>query len=614
MQSKEEKTAQRRIPLNVFIAGALSVLMVAMVSLCGMITYSHFSSTLRESMLSTLDSAVSGNANSIGDMITRVRTCVSLFPDAQTDTLDALLDDTGDMYYRYKRYVRIYDKLDNYLDVIISGVASQSALVFIVDDSMGMATICSKMKPWNLFESITGASAQHFISRSAYFEDEPFYQAALANPDRAVWFTREECPGMIFAAQAVRQTALKSSRVKTYNMGIMMVGFDVDWISERLSDNVFLEDAVVYISADNELIYASSDADEPSAVLEASAETDENGRSTIELRGMKYYRWAVELGDGLVMTTLVSDARVRQMAFDSLKLVLVTLTVILIVLLAATVLLVKAALKPIRRLSRHMSEDTLESIETPPLARYIVETDTLYESFNSRNGRILALMDDIRRIEREKREQDFRLLQAQINPHFIYNTLDSVSCMALIAGCDDIAAAMGALAAIMRYNLKEPDKLVPVSTEIEMVKSYIRIQVVRCPGNITVNYALAEESLNCLLPKMSIETLVENAVMHVCKEPRITVSSRIEGDTLTITVSGEGDDGDAALIMRHLAGEVQLATHSTGLGIRNVNQRVKLIFGAQYGLRYERDGNCLNAILTLPTVLTPPPKKEDSYR
>ena len=144
---------------------------------------------------------------------------------------------------------------------------------------------------------------------------------------------------------------------------------------------------------------------------------------------------------------------------------------------------------------------------------------------------------------------------------------------------------------------------------------YIRIQVVRYPGTITVNYALAEESLNCLLPKMSIETLVENAVMHVRKDPRITVSSRIEGDTLTITVSGEGDDGDAALIMRHLAGEVQLATYSTGLGIRNVDQRVKLLFGAQYGLRYQRDGDSLQAILSLPAVLTPPPpKKEDPYR
>ena len=310
------------------------------------------------------------------------------------------------------------------------------------------------------------------------------------------------------------------------------------------------------------------------------------------------------------MTTLVSGALVRKMAFESLRLVLVALTVILIVLLIATVLLVKTALGPIRRLSRHMQEGLLESVETPPLARRIVETNALYESFNSRNTRILKLMDDMRAIEREKREQDFRLLQAQINPHCIYNTLDSVSCMALIAGCDDIASAMGALAAIMRYNLKEPDKLVPLATEMETVKSYIRIQSVRCAGELSVTYALAPESMACLMPKMSVETLIENAAVHVRTAPRITVSSRVREDVLTIVVAGEGDDGDAALIMRHLAGEVQLATHSTGLGIRNVDQRVKLLFGAQYGLRYERDGNALKAILTLPAVLTPPPRKE----
>ena len=86
----------------------------------------------------------------------------------------------------------------------------------------------------------------------------------------------------------------------------------------------------------------------------------------------------------------------------------------------------------------------------------------------------------------------------------------------------------------------------------------------------------------------------------------------MRADVLTVIISGEGDDGDAALIMRHLAGEVQLATHSTGLGIRNVNQRVKMLFGDQYGLRYERDGSSLKAVLMMPVTLTPPRREKDA--
>ena len=613
MQSHEETTPMHRIPLNVFIAGALSVLMVVMVSAFGLITYGHFQRTLLASMLSTLDSAVESNANSLSDLVVRVRSCVNLFPDMQNDTLSALLYESGDMYERYQRYVKIRDKIDNYLDVIISSEVSRAAMVFIMDESMPMSAICTKSAPDYIFRETLNNQQMSRVIRSACFEDEPYYREALEKCGEIVWFTNPDMPDMLFAAQAVRQTALKYGRVKTYDLGVMLIGFNMDWIGARLNENVFLKDASVYIAAGEDVVYPSGTARSGLTAADLCApaeETDESGRELTAYGGETCFRWTTPLGDGLVMTTLVSGALVRKMAFESLRLVLVALTVILIVLLIATVLLVKTALGPIRRLSRHMQEGLLESVETPPLARRIVETNALYESFNSRNTRILKLMDDMRAIEREKREQDFRLLQAQINPHFIYNTLDSVSCMALIAGCDDIASAMGALAAIMRYNLKEPDKLVPLATEMETAKSYIRIQSVRCAGELSVTYDLAPESMACLMPKMSVETLIENAAVHVRTAPRITVSSRVREDVLTIVVAGEGDDGDAALIMRHLAGEVQLATHSTGLGIRNVDQRVKLLFGAQYGLRYERDGNALKAILTLPAVLTPPPRKE----
>ena len=527
--------------------------MVVMVSAFGLITYGHFQRTLLASMLSTLDSAVESNANSLSDLVVRVRSCVNLFPDMQNDTLSALLYESGDMYERYQRYVKIRDKIDNYLDVIISSEVSRAAMVFIMDESMPMSAICTKSAPDYIFQETLNNQQMSRVIRSACFEDEPYYREALEKCGEIVWFTNPDMPDMLFAAQAVRQTALKYGRVKTYDLGVMLIGFNMDWIGARLNENVFLKDASVYIAAGEDVVYPSGTARSGLTAADLCApaeETDESGRELTAYGGETCFRWTTPLGDGLVMTTLVSGALVRKMAFESLRLVLVALTVILIVLLIATVLLVKTALGPIRRLSRHMQEGLLESVETPPLARRIVETNALYESFNSRNTRILKLMDDMRAIEREKREQDFRLLQAQINPHFIYNTLDSVSCMALIAGCDDIASAMGALAAIMRYNLKEPDKLVPLSTEMETAKSYIRIQSVRCAGELSVTYDLAPESMACLMPKMSVETLIENAAVHVRTAPRITVSSRVREDVLTIVVAGEGDDGDAALIMR----------------------------------------------------------------
>ena len=371
MQSNETR-AKRRIPLNVLIAGALSVLMVVMVSAFGLITYRHFQKSLLSSMLSTLDSAVESNVHSLSDLTARVRSCVRLFPDMQNDTLSALLYDGGDMYERYQRYVKIRDKIENYLDVIVSSEVSRAAMVFIMDDSMPMASICTKSAPDYIFREMLNNQQMSRVIRSACFEDEPYYREALEKRGEIVWFTRAELPDMLFAAQAVRQTALKYGRVRTYDLGVMLIGFNMDWIGARLNENVFLEGASVYIAADGDVVYPSGAAQSGMTadnICAPCAETDPGGRETALYGGETCFLWTTPLGDGLVMTTLVSGARVRQMALGSLRLVLVALIVILIVLLIATVLLVYAALRPIRRLSGHMKEGLLESIEPSPMAR-----------------------------------------------------------------------------------------------------------------------------------------------------------------------------------------------------------------------------------------------------
>ena len=224
----------------------------------------------------------------------------------------------------------------------------------------------------------------------------------------------------------------------------------------------------------------------------------------------------------------------------------------------------------------------------------------LYESFNEQNAKILSLMNDVRAIGEEKRRKDIQLLQAHINPHFIYNVLDSVNCMALVSGNDDITEMLGNLAAILRYNLREPESLVPFSEELHTVERYLAIQQGRCAEGLTISYDLDEAGMDWVLPKMSVQPLVENAVMHVKGMPRIRMESRVDGGLMTIVVANLGGDADPAQLMRYLAGEERIVSRSTGLGIRNVHQRIRMIYGEDYGLRYERQGEWLRAILTLP--------------
>lgn len=594
MQSHEETTPMRRIPLNVFIAGALSVLMVVMVSAFGLITYGHFQRTLLASMLSTLDSAVESNANSLSDLVVRVRSCVNLFPDMQNDTLSALLYESGDMYERYQRYVKIRDKIDNYLDVIISSEVSRAAMVFIMDESMPMSAICTKSAPDYIFRETLNTQQMSRVIRSACFEDEPYYREALEKCGETVWFTNPDMPDMLFAAQAVRQTALKYGRVKTYDLGVMLIGFNMDWIGARLNENVFLKDASVYIAAGEDVVYPSGTARSGLTAADLCApaeETDESGRELTAYGGETCFRWTTPLGDGLVMTTLVSGALVRKMAFESLRLVLVALTVILIVLLIATVLLVKTALGPIRRLSRHMQEGLLESVETPPLARRIVETNALYESFNSRNTRILKLMDEMRAIEREKREQDFRLLQAQINPHFIYNTFNAISYRELMRGEDDVANILDDMSAIMRYSIKEADQLVPFARELDILEKYIRIERECSAIPILCEQGDVSACLDFPVPKMILQPLAENALLHGRntddKAVRLKLETEIRSDEWLIRLRDSGRNKDIAALNARLEADLP-SPGGRGIGMLNVHLRIKRRFGAPCGLHFEQ--------------------------
>lgn len=599
---------KHQIRLNVFMAGTLSALMIGLLSLFGLLTYHYFRMTLQNSILSTMDGAVLNYSSSVSDLMMRVHSCMALFSDEQNDTLDALLYDGDNKYESYQRYERIRDKIDNYLSVIVSSAAAKSSITFIVDDSMPIASICAKYRPENIFGTANQSQSSVRISRSTYFEEEQFYKQTSEQSGTMVYFASPEQPGILYAAQAVSQTALKYSRVQNYELGVMLIGFDMNCIDAQLSENELLQGASVCIAAGDKIVYSTGAACDGIDELNLA---EEGSRSICTLNGEGFFRWTQRLDDALYITTLIPSAHINGMMYESLRMVIVEMVIMLLVLLGATVLLLRHLLSPIDHLSRHMRQDKFDSVEVPSLARRITEMGTLYDNFNDRNDRIVRLMNDIRRIEREKREQEFKLLQAQINPHFVYNTLDSVSCMALIAGNDDIAGALSALAAIMRYNLKRPDELVSFSTELEIIKSYLDIQAIRYAGEVSVHYDLDERTWACQMPKMSVQPLIENAIIHVLGEPKIAVLSRVEGNKAVITVSSEGDDGDVALIMRHLQGDIELVGRSTGLGIRNVNQRIRMVFGEGYGLHYERSGVFLKAVLTLPYSVPSYPHKRE---
>lgn len=205
------------------------------------------------------------------------------------------------------------------------------------------------------------------------------------------------------------------------------------------------------------------------------------------------------------------------------------------------------------------------------------------------------LAEEIRaRIELEKtlREMELKVLQAQVNPHFLFNTLNTIARLALFENAASTQGLAFALSKILRYSLSKIDQLVPVKDELSHVKDYLLIQEARFGDRISAEYRVDGQILDSPIPILTLQPLVENAIVHGL-EPKVEggiVSLRGWSESgaafIEIVDTGIGLPPERGNVLLRDGGPVSGAGHTTGLGITNVHRRLQHWFGPGYGLKY----------------------------
>ncbi|MBP1990745.1 cache domain-containing sensor histidine kinase [Paenibacillus eucommiae] len=199
-------------------------------------------------------------------------------------------------------------------------------------------------------------------------------------------------------------------------------------------------------------------------------------------------------------------------------------------------------------------------------------------------------------------------LQSQINPHFMYNTLESLNWQALrlTGGENQVSEMIVSLSKLLRFSLEGEDNLVPLRAEIENCKHYIDIQMFRYPRKFEVEWQIDNQIDACKIPRLTLQPLLENAIYHGIKPQqgpgKISITGSLEGETVSLQVVDDGMGIDAeqvTKINKELKEKYNLV--SQHIGIKNVNQRIKLIFGEQYGLHVaSSQGEGTEISITLP--------------
>ncbi len=276
------------------------------------------------------------------------------------------------------------------------------------------------------------------------------------------------------------------------------------------------------------------------------------------------------------------NRNVREMIWLSLWLAVLVLAAALV----TSWLLSRLLGRPLRELASAMErfETDADHFTYRPVggAREVRE---LSDSFGHMVLRIQRLMSTVRQEEINLRKTELKALQAQINPHFLYNTLDSIAWMCEQGRADDAVKMIHALARLFRISISRGHELIPISKEIEHAENYLKIQNYRYKNQFTYTFDVDPGCLDYYCNKITLQPIIENAIMH-------GLDLLVDEGCIRVRVSQEGDDilfcvQDNGVGMSPEQAHAILADSQdrTGIGIKNVNDRLQIYFGKQYGLR-----------------------------
>jgi len=250
---------------------------------------------------------------------------------------------------------------------------------------------------------------------------------------------------------------------------------------------------------------------------------------------------------------------------------------------------------PISALSRKAQQFGSGDFSFTPVETHITELQTLDTGFNDMARRVDALMAKQIEDQRSLHRAELELLQAQINPHFLYNTLDSIAILAESDRGEDVVTMVTSLSTFFRNSLNKGEDLLTLGAECSQVTSYLEIQQIRYSDILRYEISVPQELMDCMVPKLILQPLVENALYHGIKNRRgmgmITVTGEEKDGNLLLKVIDNGAGMDEEQV-RILQAGIYEDKH-TGLGLVNVHKRIRLYCDGSpagsepYGLSFE---------------------------
>ena len=234
------------------------------------------------------------------------------------------------------------------------------------------------------------------------------------------------------------------------------------------------------------------------------------------------------------------------------------------------------------------------------------EIEEIYHNFNGMVQEVQRLMQEHYQLGKEVKMAEVRALQAQINPHFLYNTLDLINWISMDYGAEEIGTLTWNLARFYRLSLNHGKSLISIGEEVEHVEVYVNIENYHFDNAISLEVDVPEELKNYACLNIILQPFVENAIVHgIAEKPdiescEIRIRARREEQDIIFSVQDDGPGVDVEQMQKETQQDIRTAQH--GYGVRNINFRLKLCFGEKYGVTYLESEKGTHVEIKIPVM------------
>ncbi|MEK3823406.1 cache domain-containing sensor histidine kinase [Paenibacillus sp. FSL K6-1558] len=394
----------------------------------------------------------------------------------------------------------------------------------------------------------------------------------------------------------------------------LIFNIDERYLSSIYATALNREEGDMYIASADGMVVSASEADrvgtrshfKPGEDLEngayGSLDDEKAGRSM----QVVYYK----LHDG--GWYLLKEIPLSQYADQILgvqRMLMLVFTISVLAIFIASYFWLRKIIKPLNQLSGKMKDMSRGELGVTVDHVPNNELGTVIRRFNEMSLSMVELVEKNNEIQEKKRELELEALQYQINPHFLYNTLNMIRWMAVIVKADNIVNTIVALGNILRPVFSSKDSMCTLRDELSYVDNYLKIINMRFNNNITFTMDVREQWMDCQVPRFILQPLLENSIASGRQSEEFAIQIRIEatGDEnhliLSVTDSGGGMDTHAleALNKKLARGESPKSTAGgSGIGLNNVNKRIRLYYGTEYGIQFVPADQGAKVMITLP--------------